>query len=563
MTGRRAGRKRKNKRGGGRKPGQYSKLTPQEKLVYHQVKVRIARGLGSGDEGSRGGGESTGGQVDEEDVAESNFVLRGRPPLDKTRGKMSEEELKVRRRSLGKFNYKRKKIGELRRHAVSRRRDRMEAGGDGTSETYDGDIEEEEVIVGVEVGDIDREGAEKLPRTPISKSTEYRVRAAFLKLVPCSLANQLEVLRKLAEDFDDEAVKVDRNVVVDGIADRSTIYRYRYKISNFLVETEEAYCVEPATFILYWAQMLVCRDEEAFYKSGLQLLNKLDVPKEIRVKKISDVLATSIIRERRDPDCRMVSLKHAIEVAKAAGLHYEQKGDIVALERGIGSSHEFALKVLKAVDKNSTAKEMYKKKIRKDSVKETDMSARLTEFLSNGEHARALPGHESISVAYKCRRPKFLLKKSKNEILDIFKKEYSDVTFSHRVLLREWPANFVPPTHKDEERNVCPLHSNLRRCLDGLRKAGAASNLPKSVRGICSTTICTSPSTVPLDPSTWPQDCALGVCSSCPKLIVALPPNPNISVNFLQWKKSVSSKLDRNGDPKEIFNLFPVNVTLV
>ena len=51
-------------------------MTPQEKLVYHQVKVRIARGLGSGDEGSRGGGESTGAQVDdevdEEDVAENN-----------------------------------------------------------------------------------------------------------------------------------------------------------------------------------------------------------------------------------------------------------------------------------------------------------------------------------------------------------------------------------------------------------------------------------------------------------------------------------------------------------
>ena len=125
-----------------------------------------------------------------------------------------------------------------------------------------------------------------------------------------------------------------------------------------------------------------------------------------------------------------------------------------------------------------------------------------------------------------------------------------------------WHANFVPPTHKDDERNVCPLHSNLRRCLDGLRKVGAATNLPKSVRGISATTLCTSPTAVPLEPSTWPQKCALGLCSSCPKLSIALPPNTNINVSFLQWKKSHSSKLDRNGQPKEVFSLFPVVVSL-
>ena len=167
-----------------------------------------------------------------------------------------------------------------------------------------------------------------------------------------------------------------------------------------------------------------------------------------------------------------------------------------------------------------------------------------------------------MNVAYRCRKPKFLLKKRKFELLDIFKKEKPDVNFSHRVLLLEWPANFVPPTHKDEERNVCPLHSNLRRCLDGLRKAGAAHNLPKSVRAICSTTICACPTSVALDPSTWPQKCALGQCDSCPKLQVDLPPNPNINVHFLQWKKGESSKLDRDGNPKQVYSLFPINVSV-
>ena len=97
-----------------------------------------------------------------------------------------------------------------------------------------------------------------------------------------------------------------------------------------------------------------------------------------------------------------------------------------------------------------------------------------------------------------------MLKKSKLELVGIFKKENPEVNFSSRVLLREWPAHFVPASHKDQERNVCPLHSNLRRCLDGLRKAGAAQNLPRSVRGICA--LCHSPSTDSSYPSAWKKE---------------------------------------------------------
>ena len=168
-----------------------------------------------------------------------------------------------------------------------------------------------------------------------------------------------------------------------------------------------------------------------------------------------------------------------------------------------------------------------------------------------------------MRVAYGCRKPKFLLKKSKDELLDVFKFENPDVLYSKKVLLRIWPANFVPPTQKDEQRNVCPLHSNFRRCLEGLQKAGCAHNLSKSVREICFTTVCHAPESVALDPSTWPQSCALGKCVSCPKLSVDLPANINLSIHFLQWKKGETSKVDRDGSPKLVYSLFPVQVTVV
>ena len=162
--------------------------------------------------------------------------------------------------------------------------------------------------------------------------------------------------------------------------------------------------------------------------------------------------------------------------------------------------------------------------------------------------------------------PKFLLKKSKQELAEAFKKENPDpdVTFSTRLLLREWPANFVPPSTKDQERNVCPLHSNLRRVFDGLRKVGAAGNLPKSVRAMCSFTMCQNQPFHPLVPLTWPPQCALGECPHCPDLEVSLPENQNTSVrvHFLQWQKGMSSKCDARGNAREITSLFPVTLDL-
>ena len=175
-----------------------------------------------------------------------------------------------------------------------------------------------------------------------------------------------------------------------------------------------------------------------------------------------------------------MSIKHAVEVAEKADLHHK-KGDIAAFERGIGASRKFASKLLSARDTNKGVKDLAQKKVRKDAIEASDVPERLEAFLSDAEHSRALPGHETVSVAYGCRKPKFLLKKSKDELIDIFKTENPDILCSKKLLFRIWPANFVPPTQKDEQRNVCPLHSNFRRCLEGLQKAGCAHNLSKSV----------------------------------------------------------------------------------
>ena len=343
-----------------------------------------------------------------------------------------------------------------------------------------------------------------------SPATVKRLKSSFLKLLPVALDYQFGVLRRLVIDLDVDALIVSPGSSMTETMDRSTIYRYRYSIKDYLESILKRYRIQPSKFLLCWAQNLMRSDKESFTASGLKFRDIKDIPADIRVESISDSVASALTRDRRNPNTRRASVHHALQVAKQAGLHH-QPGDIVSLQKGNGCSKKFSTKILKAVDDDAPIEDIIGRKVRSDCVKMTNVCERLTTFLSNAEHSRALPGHETVSVAYGCRKPKFLLKKSKNELLDIFKNENPDITLSHSVLLRDWPANFVPPTHKDSERNVCPLHANARRCLDGLKKAGAAANLPKSIRSISAGCLCASPDTVPLDPLTWPRGCALGL----------------------------------------------------
>ena len=396
-----------------------------------------------------------------------------------------------------------------------------------------------------------------------SRKTLARRQEEFLSLLPVSLDLRGKVLKYLVKDLNVKEILIDGdkvdNIKNQDCASRWSVFRYKKRAMGFLQKMIKKYNMDPSKFLLPVLQQLLLDDQHCFEQAGFSFLHDSDLPDSIRIKKISDDLATVLIRDRRTSDCRKVSIKHAVEVTKEA-LSSGKPIGISSLASAIGSSREFATKVLNAVQLEKT-EELFKRKRRSDSIFSNDILERLTEFLSNAEHSRALPGNETVSVAYGKRLPKFLLKKSKAELAQLFKKENSDVTFSTRVILREWPANFVPPSHKDQERNVCPLHSNVRRCHDGLRQVGAAANLPKSVREMCAKT-CQDKEFDPLLPVSWPSDCAMGICLHCPDLHVSLPENMTTMVTFLQWKKGNSSKCDRSGKPKEITSLFPVCIEL-
>ena len=559
------GRPKKEKRKGGRKSTEenstpFSLKSPNSRRLYNQHAQHKSRGQTA----VYPSAESS------LPAASSNCIGPGspqkgpgRPALDPEAGPMSPDTLGDRKRKLGRLNYKRKKVSDIRREAVKMRADRREAAGGGDigsaddSFHQDGEEIREESEDDDAVSEDDDEGSEDRA-VPPSLRTVSRRRKEFVSLLPEDPSFSREVLKLLVKDFGVKELLIDQDKVhqCESEVHRSTMYRHKKRASDFLKLIQIKHNISPSAFLIFAAQQQLLEDQHGFNEAGISFLHHADIPEPIRVQMISDDLATLLIRDRKHSDCRRVSLQHAIGVSKEAGLN-QTGGGISSLASAIGSTRKFASKVLKAVELEKT-ESLFKRQNRSNSICSTDIPERLIEFLSNAEHSRALPGNETVSVAYGKRLPKFLLKKSKSELADLFKKENPDITFSTRILIREWPANFVPPSHKDQERNVCPLHSNLRRCHDGLRQVGAAGDLPRSVRAMCAKTMCQDKEFDPLIPISWPRDCALGVCKKCPKLSVTLPENRSAMVTFLQWKKGKSSKCDQKGNPKEITSLFPV-----
>ena len=353
----------------------------------------------------------------------------GRPPLNSEDGAMDETALKERKKLLGRLKYKRDKISKLRKKAVMQRIDRQDEAESG-DETSDGEVDDHTSGVGYDAGG----DGELHPKTVKNKKSE------FLALLPLHTGLQYELLKKLVVMYDCEQLSIDRGEDLDGGGDMMSLHRYRVKVCHFLDKFEAKYKqkLDACSFLLHWAQKLISQDETAFFRAGFSFKNPDDIPLHLKVKKISKEVATKLLMDRKDPVTRRASIRQAVEVSQKAGLQLK-KGDIAALIEGIGCSRDFAVKILKAVSSSDpeAVNKIFTKKIRRDSILAADVSGRLLEFLSNPEHSRALPGHETVSVAYGFRMPKFLLKKSKIELLEIFKRQNPDISFSTRVLLRE------------------------------------------------------------------------------------------------------------------------------
>ena len=189
-------------------------------------------------------------------------------------------------------------------------------------------------------------------------------------------------------------------------------------------------------------------------------------------------------------------------------------------------------------------------------------------FVLEPENSRAVPGQDNISIRYGHRVPKYLLLKSKEDIIDQFKTQHPECEFSVRTLMREFPTYAVPPTTRDIERNSCPIHANARRVTKAINKVLRKNKKPTlstSCKQLSMSIMCDNGSQT-VSPLTWNKNCAFGECESCPDLKIDIDETElTTQVNISQWKSEKQSVKDRKTgemNEKYIFALYPETMSV-
>ena len=176
----------------------------------------------------------------------------------------------------------------------------------------------------------------------------------------------------------------------------------------------------------------------------------------------------------------------------------------------------------------------------------------IKEFVLNSDNSRPVPGKETVSIKYGVRREKYLLQKSKYDIAREFKALHPECPFEPSVLIREFPQNAVTPTNRDNERNSCPTHANVRRLVKALHKIGVAKEIPVSCREMAWCMMCQDTVGVNMhDPVSYRRQCAYSECENCPEVEVVIPvtythnkkeiPVPS-TVTYSQWEMAYSKE---------------------
>ena len=256
-------------------------------------------------------------------------------------------------------------------------------------------------------------------------------------------------------------------------------------------------------------------------------------------------------------EVRKNSLWFIMSVAKEAQL---TERDSSLLASACNCSTDFAHKILKEVNNDNFEETLLTlRKPRFDSIQVTDWPSKIAEFVYKPENSRAVPGEETISIRYGVRKQKHILVRSRNDIAADFKRDHPDCKLGLSVIKREFPPNTVTATTRDNERNTCPTHANIRRIVKSINKVlrkNRQNPLPHSCRELCGMVMCNSPTTTIAEPRTWPDECVLNTCRSCPKFDVTIPDEPKPKVlNFSMWesRKVLVTKMnkEKTGELKE------------
>ena len=325
--------------------------------------------------------------------------------------------------------------------------------------------------------------------------------------------------------------------------------------------------------LLFWLDnVLESKVAESILTSCNVIIADPILPKSVKVIRNATSLAEKYvgISSKLPKEIRVNGLNYIIEVAKQNNLDCN---DATLLSNATHCSIKFSRKVLTALKSGKEDQLRVLRKERFDSIHVTEWPSKITEFVFRPENSRATPGQDTVSVSYGVRKPKYLLLHSRNKIANDFKTAYPDCKFSVSTIKREFPPNAITPTTRDNERNTCPTHANMRRIVRALNNTFRKNNvelLPSSCRELCTRVMCSSPSVASEEPTSWVESCVLGSCKSCPQLGVTYPTELGVKeVKFSTWESRKVKITKTNQKTKKVctydktvFTLFPKTLSL-
>lgn len=527
--------KRKGSKGGGRPASAYSKLSEDEKKVYHAQAMRTHRGKGSAepDEHARS----------DQNSQERESRPRGRPSLGET--PMTPNTLRKRRRDLTTNIRQQRSVSQSRQRAALARWHIT----DETPTTSNTDVVQPSTSTDVVQSSTSTDVVQSSTSANVDWRQLYRLKLRLSGLIPKHPLENIDVFFQSVQYFPCPPVQTKNFKYMSSLSGRQRRYRAQ-RLKTLITPYGNPVKVD---LLKYWLSKLLSDSLIENILSGFQIVFPEEIlPVSVQVQRISEALSHEFLsRCRATNEQRKQGTLFAIAVAKKAGLKAGDHGHVLSLASATGSSRKFAKAVLEAI-RDKKENELIARNVRNDSIKATDWPLKISEFVLQPDIARAVPGNDTISVRYGVRRPKFLLLDSKMKLAEQFKERNPECPFSINTIMREFPQNAVTPTNRDLERNTCPIHANARRLIKCLHLNDVAKDTNPSCRLMVIKTMCSDENVDPEDPLTWNKDCVYGDCSNCPAISVKIPEGHDDNmVTFSQWTYQVSKEKG-----KKVFGLY-------
>ena len=445
----------------GRRGGDFKQMDETQKREYFRIAMRRTRLLPESERVL----PTTPPRSSSADATSSHHSV-GRPPL----GEKAMTPNSLRKRKRQSISDKRRKdmISKKRSAAAKKSWKKLKFYEEGeiaskTHEENDSTTDEENGV-DIDVTEEDATGEINID-DEASRKMLWRLKCRLAAYLPAHVIDCFLIFKRIYgvvgdnEEFKQGLKKLE--IPPGNLSKRQIKYRVKQIVPIFKKKTYQN------KLLCYWLERLVAHPFGASVMTSIQIPTNL-LPKALQVSVIKEVEIEKLLsRSIRSPDAyRTTGIQLILNVATTAKLSPENHGDVRYLSNAVSCTWKYAKKVLTAI-KLGKVNDLFTYNTRCDAITKSDWPALLERFVLLPQNSRAVPGKETVSIRYGQRHEKFLLLKSKSEIIADFLKQNPDCQYRESILKREFPplcskAHFARPS-RERMSHSCKRTSHSKR----------------------------------------------------------------------------------------------------